>query len=42
MPDLPISRQMGCPVCTHEHLYLDCEWCLCDSHIQQGIYLEES
>jgi len=24
MPDLPISRQMGCPACGHEHMWLSC------------------
>lgn len=32
---------MGCPVCTHEHLWLDCERCDCHAHIQPGIYTEE-
>jgi hypothetical protein len=32
---------MGCPTCSHEHLFLDCDWCDCHAHIQQGIYLME-
>jgi hypothetical protein len=32
------SRQMPCPSCSHEHLWLDCDWCECTSHIQTGIY----
>lgn len=42
MFDRPVSRQMGCPNCGHEHLHLDCEWCPCVAHVQQGIYPEET
>lgn len=43
MPDQqPVSRQMGCPSCTHEHMWLDCDRCECSAHIQPGIYSEEA
>lgn len=38
MPERPVSRQMSCPSCAHEHLWLDCDWCDCVSHVQTGIY----
>lgn len=38
MTDRPMSRQMGCPICGHEHCFLDCERCDCAAHIQQGVY----
>jgi len=39
---MPISRQMGCPICGHEHMWLDCDWCDCAAHDQPGIYPEET
>jgi len=41
MSEQPISRQMGCPLCSHEHLWLDCDWCACTAHERPGIYLQE-
>lgn len=38
----PVSRQMGCPACGHEHLWLDCDLCPCTAHERTGIYDEES
>lgn len=39
-PEQLLSRQMDCPACGHEHLWLDCErsGCGCVAHIQPGIY----
>lgn len=34
----PLPRQMGCPECGHDHLWLACDWCLCDAHEQTGVY----
>lgn len=33
-----LSRQMPCPACGHEHLWLDCDDCTCSAHEQTGIY----
>lgn len=35
---VPVSRQMGCPACQHEHLWLDCDFCPCVAHERPGIY----
>lgn len=46
MPDRPLSRQMGCPACPHEHHLLPCSddpgGCDCHDVPLPGIYPEES
>lgn len=39
---MPTSRQMPCPLCDHEHMWLDCDRCSCVAHEQTGIYPEEA
>lgn len=42
--DVPLSRQPSCSRgCGHEeHVFSDCEWCLCPPHTPTGIYPEEA
>ncbi|WP_157550497.1 hypothetical protein [Nocardioides jensenii] len=44
MATRPVSRQMGCPACPHEHHLLRCDMNDCDCHDVPlpGIYPEET
>lgn len=41
MTDLPLTRDLPCGACGHDHLWLDCDWCPCTTHEQTGIYPKE-
>jgi len=42
MTERPLSRQPSCGTCRHEeHIFYDCEWCLCSRHNPPGIYEEQ-
>lgn len=36
----PLSRQMPCPDCGHEHLFLSCDFCDCTHVTIPGVTLE--
>jgi len=42
MVERPLSRQMACHWCDHEHTFLPCESCVCLPHDPPGIYPEET
>jgi hypothetical protein len=32
-----LAHEAACPICLHDHLWLDCERCVCVAHIRNGI-----
>lgn len=33
----PLSHDLPCPLCAHDHTYLPCDWCACDHSLRLGI-----